>query len=228
MTAGPAASLDGIRLLAALSAADRAALAARCSWRRFRRGELVLSRDSDCREVLFIAAGRVRIVNFAASGREVAYATIEAGSQVGELAALDGEPRSASVEALDDCLIAALPSGPFHELLLAHGELAVTLLKSLARIIRRTDERIAELSVLGAMQRVYRELLRLAQAKPDGSALVSPLPTQESLAALAGTTRETVARALGQLTKAGVARRRGRELTIPHLERLEALSEPED
>ena len=130
----------------------------------------MLSHDSDCREVLFIAAGRVRVLNFAASGREVAYATIEAGSQVGELAALDGEPRSASVEALDDCLIAALPSGPFHELLLAHGELAVTLLKNLARIIRRTDERIAELSVLGAMQRVYRELLRLAQAQPDGSA----------------------------------------------------------
>ena len=130
----------------------------------------MLSRDSDCREVLFIAAGRVRVLNFAASGREVAYATIEAGSQVGELAALDGEPRSASVEALDDCLIAALPSGPFHELLLAHGELAVTLLKNLARIIRRTDERIAELSVLGAMQRVYRELLRLAQPQPDGSA----------------------------------------------------------
>jgi CRP-like cAMP-binding protein len=227
MTGGPAANLDGIRLLAPLSAAERAALAARCSWRRFRRGELVLSRDSDCREVLFIVAGRLRVLNFAASGREVAYATIEAGSQVGELAALDGEPRSASVEALDECLIAALPSGPFHELLLGHGELAVALLKNMARIIRRTDERIAELSVLGAMQRVYRELLRLGQPQPDGSVLVSPLPTQENLAALAGTTRETVARALGQLAKLGVARRRGRELSIPDPARLEALSEPE-
>ena len=50
--------------------------------------------------MLFIVAGRLRVVNYAASGREVAYAVIEAGSQVGELAAIDGEPRSASVEAL--------------------------------------------------------------------------------------------------------------------------------
>ncbi len=214
MPGTPAANLDGIRLLAPLTPAERAALAARCSWRRFRRGELVLSRDSDAATCCSSSPGGCACVNYAASGREVAYAMIEAGSHVGELAALDGEPRSASVEALDDCLIAALPSGPFHELLLAHRELAVTLLKNLARIIRRTDERIAELSVLGAMQRVYRELLRLAQPQPDGSAHISPLPTQEELAALVGTTRETVARALGQLTKSGIARRRGRELMI--------------
>ena len=89
-------------------------------------------------------------------------------------------------------------------------------------MIRRTDARIAELSVLGAMQRDYRELSRLARPMPDGgSARISPLPTQEALAALVGTTRETVARALGQLAKAGVARRRGRELLILDPEGLE-------
>ena len=88
------------------------------------------------------------------------------------------------------------------------------MLKTLARVIRRTDVRIAELSVLGAMQRMYRELSRLARPMPDGGSVVSPLPTQEASAALVGTTRETVARALGQLAKAGIARRRGRELMI--------------
>ena len=57
--------------------------------------------------------------------------------------------------------------------------------------------------------------------------MIAPLPTQESLAAHVGTTRETVARALGQLAKAGIARRRGRELLIRDLPLLEALSEPE-
>jgi CRP-like cAMP-binding protein len=226
LTASPAASLDGIRLLSALDAAERRALAARCTWKRYRAGERVLSRDSDSRDVLFVVAGQVRVVNYAASGREIAYAVTGAGSHVGELSAIDGEPRSASVEAIEACLVAALGSKAFQELLLAHPTMTLELLKNLARIIRRSDERIAELSVLGAMPRVYRELRRLARLTPKG-AVVDPLPTQEALAAHVGATRETVARALGQLAKAGVARRCGRELLIRDLALLEALGEPE-
>ncbi len=223
MTGG---ELDGIRLLAPLSPADRAKLAARCAWRRFRSGEQVLSRESDNRDVLFLVTGRLRIVNYAASGREIAYGVVEAGAHVGELAALDGGPRSASVEAIDDCLVASLPSVPFHELLLGHPSLAVAMLKNLARIIRQTDERIAELSVLSAMQRIFRELHRLARPGPDGTS-IQQLPTQEQLAAVVGTTRETVARALGQLARDGIVRRRGRELLILRPEQLEELSEPD-
>lgn len=221
-----AGDLDGIRLLAPLDPADRARLAARCAWRRYRTGELVLSRESENRDVLFVISGRLRIVNYAASGREIAYGVVEAGAHVGELAALDGGPRSASVEAIDDCLIASLPSGPFHELLLAHPQLAVAMLKNLARIIRHTDERITELSVLSAMQRIFRELHRLARPAPGG-AVIQGLPTQEQLAAMVGTTRETVARALGQLAKDGIVRRRGRELLILRPDQLEELGEPD-
>ena len=133
--------------------------------------------------MLFIVAGRLRIVNFAASGREVAYAMIEAGSHVGELAALDGEPRSASVEALDDCLIAGAAERPVPRAAAAHGQLAVALLKNLARIIRRTDERIAELSVLGPCSASTASCC--AWPRPSRRvAAIAPLPTQESLAAL--------------------------------------------
>jgi CRP-like cAMP-binding protein len=221
-TTTAAATLDGIGLLAPLGAAERKALAARCAWRRYRAGERILSRDSSCRHILFVVEGAVRVVNYAASGREVAYARIGAGHHVGELAALDGQPRSASVEAETDCLVASLPSSAFQELLLAHSTVAVTLLRSLARMVRRADERITDLTVLGAMQRVYRELQRLAHPCPEGLA-VKPLPTQESLAAHVGTTRETVARALGQLSRAGIAGRRGRELVIRDAAMLDAL-----
>jgi CRP-like cAMP-binding protein len=227
MKTGGAGNLDGVELLQSLPPDERQALAARCAWKRYRSGERILSRDMESRDVLFIVQGRARVVNYAASGREIAYAVIDTGSHVGELSALDGEPRSASVEAVDDCLVAALGSAAFNELLLTHGAVAVRLLRNLARIIRRNDERIAELSVLGAMQRVYRELLRLARPCAEGGVMVSPLPTQESLAAHVGTTRETVARALSQLAKAGITRRRGRELAIRDPDMLEALSEPD-
>ena len=223
MTAG---NLDGIRLLAPLTQGDRERLATRCAWRRYRAGEVVLSRESENRDVLFLISGRLRIVNYAASGREIAYGVVEPGAHVGELAALDGDPRSAAVEALDDCLVASLPSGPFHQLLLDHPLLAVAMLKNLARIIRRTDERIIELSVLSAMQRIFRELHRLAQTAAPG-APIPMLPTQEQLAAMVGTTRETVARALGQLARDGIVRRRGRDLVVLKPEELEELGQPD-
>ena len=219
--------LGGVRLLAPLPAAERAQLATRCAWRRYRAGEVVLSREAGDRDVLFVIEGRLRVVNYTASGREVAYAVVEPGSHVGELAALDGSPRTASVEALDPCLIAALPSGPFRELLLVHPELALELLLNLTAIIRRADERIAELSVLTAVQRIFRELGRLARPRADGCIAIAPLPTQEEIAATVGTTRETVARALGQLAKSGLIRRRGRELLIVKPELLQSLAELE-
>lgn len=202
----------------------------RCRWRRYRTGEQILDRDSDTRDVLFIAQGRIRIVNYAASGREIAFAVVEAGGHVGELSALDGEARSATVVAVTDCAVASLSAEAFGALLERHASMAVALLRHLSRIIRTGDERIAELSVLGAVQRVYRELLRLAEHDPsDANAWrIAELPTQQDIASRVGATRETVARALGQILTAGVVKRQGRTLLIRDREMLEELSDPPD
>lgn len=220
-----AGSLDRIRLLGALTPEARARLARRCAWRRYRAGATILTRDQAGSEVLLIAEGAVRVVNVSPSGREVAYAVIEAGGHVGELAAIDGAPRSAGVVALSDGLVASLSGPAFKALLAEETGVAILLLEHLARIIRLADERIAELSTLGAVERVYSELLRLARPDPEstGVVVVAPLPTQEDLAARVGTTRETVARALGRLARAGIARRRGRALSIHGPAVLEAL-----
>jgi len=223
-----AASLDGIELLRPLSSEARAALARRCSWRSFRQGEEILARDSDSTDVLFICEGRVRVVNYSASGREVAYAVIPAGGHVGELSAIDGKPRSASVVALEDCRIAFLPASALMELVETNPPVATELLRGLARVIRDNDERITELATVGAMQRVYRELLRLAEPDPanPGGLVILKLPTQENLAAQIGTTRETVARVLAQLARAKITQRRSRTLIIHDQEQLEALADP--
>ena len=222
--------LGGVRLLASLPAAEFASLERRCRWRRYRAGEMILDRDSTTRDVLFITEGRIRVVNYAASGREIAFAVVEAGGHVGELSALDGQGRSATVVAVTDCMIAALSAEAFDGLLQRHATMAVDLLRHLSRIIRTSDERIAELSVLGAVPRVYRELLRLAEPDPsDANAWrITELPTQQDIASRVGATRETVARALGQILTTGVVQRRGRILLIRDREMLEELSEPPD
>ena len=228
MTALDAGTLDGIDVLQSLSAEDRLALARRCIWRRYKGGEQILDRDSSAQDVLFITDGEVRVVNYSASGRETAFANVAAGGYIGEIAAIDGMKRSASVVAIKACTVAVLPGDLFVELLKTNVTIAFELLRRFTGIIRNANERIAELSTVGAVQRVYRELLRLCEDDQAGDgAVVNPMPTQQDLASKVGATRETVARALGQLMNTGVVERSGRTLFIRDTDMLSFLASPD-
>lgn len=217
--------LSGIELLKGLGDQELRVLEQACAWRRYSAGEQILDRDSDSRDVYFVAEGIVEIVNYSPSGREVAYATVPAGGFFGELSAIDGEPRSASVVADRTCLLASLSPERFTEILNQHGSIAYRVLCRLARIIRTCDDRIMDLSTLGAVQRVYQELLRMAKPDPvtPGSWLIYPLPRQHEIAARASTTRETVARVLSQLTSDGMIRRKEKSVYLNDRQGLKAL-----
>lgn len=223
--AGHAFRLDGIDLLAGLTAAARARLAGRCRWRRWAPRQQLLDRGGDSREICFIVVGAVRVVNYSAGGREVSFADIAAGGTIGELAAIDGGPRSASVFALDHTLTASLEAAAFRDLVSAHPEIAFAVMQKLAAMVRDADRRIMDLSTLGAAGRVHGELLRLAcdHAVSGGGAVIDSAPAHAEIAARAGTTRETVTRALAALSRDGIALRRGRALVIPDIGRLAAL-----
>ena len=112
------------------------------------------------------------------------------------------------------------------QLVLDHPELAMDLLLRLANIIRSCDNRIMDLSTLGAVQRVYLELLGLAVRDPSGSDawVISPVPAQREIASQASTARETVARAISELVADEVVTREGKSLYIHDRARLEALA----
>ncbi len=217
-------SLAGITLFEALDEAERRRLESHCTWRRYAAGETMLERGSESREVLFIVAGSVNILNVSLSGREVAFARLDAGDCFGELAAIDGEPRSATVVAAESTLVAVLPSARFIELLRAQAAVTFTLLQRLTGMVRTGDVRIMELSTLAATQRVYAELLRMA--RPDTAVpslwVIHPLPPLREIASRISTTRETVARALSQLYPTGLVRRKGKSLYIPDRDKFEA------
>jgi len=219
--------LDGVKLLACLSDGQRQDLEKRCHWRQYKTGEQVLDRNSGSRDVYFVTAGRCEIVNYSLTGREIAFATIAEGAYFGELSAIDGEPRSASVVAVGSCMVASLAPDEFLELLEQHPQAALMVLGGLARVIRICDDRIMDLSTLGAVQRVYVELLRRAKPDPvvENSWIIYPKPTQVEIAARASTTRETVARVMSQLTQSGLLARKGKTLYVRDRDRLETLVE---
>ncbi|WP_169568786.1 Crp/Fnr family transcriptional regulator [Sneathiella limimaris] len=218
-------SLDNIELLSVLSPVERQALAAKCSWKNYSSGKQILERSSTSRDVFFVVEGTVNIVNFGVSGREVAYASVEAGQYFGELSAIDGRPRSANVIANKECLLASLSPDNFAELLKEHPEVSIQVLERLARIIRVNDERILDLSTLGAVQRVCQELLRMAKPDPlnADSWLIYPMPTQSAIASRVSTTRETVARVLGQLTNEELVFKKGKSLYLKDRARIEEM-----
>ena len=183
-------TLDGIELLARLTPDDRAQIAKRCRWRRYAGQELIIDRDSDSRDVLFVTSGRARIVNYSANGREVSFDDVPAGGFFGELAAIDGAARSATVVALEDTIIASLVPSAFLALMKEHPEVALAIMRRLAGIIRHSNGRIMDLSTIGAQSRVCGELLRLARAEePDeGDWRICPIPRHSDVASRASST----------------------------------------
>ncbi len=208
--------LDGIHLFEALAPDELRAIERQCVWRRFGANDNILGQDSEDRDVYFVVRGTVQVVNYSTSGRKIALARIPVGSYFGELAAIDAQPRSANVIAADECLVATMTPHLFNRLVANHPELAKSLLLRLARIIRACDDRIMDLSTLCAVQRVCLELLQLASPDPGGSDgwVIWPLPTQKEIASQASTTRETVARTIGQLAAAGVVERKSKSKSL--------------
>jgi CRP/FNR family cyclic AMP-dependent transcriptional regulator len=222
MTDSENVSLKSISLLADLPEKALIDLAKRCIWRNFAPGEQLINRQSDSCDLYFIVKGRSQVVNFSLSGREVTFDDREGGEYFGELAALDGKPRSANVVALENMIVACLSQEGFHDMLLTYPQVAVRILKDMAKIIRISTDRIMDLSTLGANNRVHAELLRLASRniEDDNTARLSPIPIHGDIASRVSTTRETVARVFSDLTREGILKRDQNALIILNVKQL--------
>jgi CRP-like cAMP-binding protein len=167
----------------------------------------------------------VRVVNFSPSGREVSFDDVEAGGFFGELSAIDGLPRSATVVARIDTVVATLSPTVFQRLAAENPSVSGAIVERLAAIIRQATDRIMDLSTLGAHNRVHAELLRLGRLNEiaDNVAVIDPAPIHADIASRVSTTRETVARVLSELSRKGLISRQKGTLIVHDLDRLESL-----
>ena len=227
MVDAPGRSLAGIALLESIPEDSLRHIEQQCRWHRYKAQEQIIDRESESRDVCFVVSGRARVVNYSLSGREVTLDDIDAGGYFGELAALDSLPRSATVIALVDTLAASLAPTAFASVLRRWPEVSMSVMLSLAAVVRTATERIMDLSTLGAHNRVQAEILR--EARPtltaDNTAVIEPVPVHADIASRVSTTRETVARVLGELARQGIIKRQGNNLQILDFDRLERLVE---
>jgi CRP/FNR family transcriptional regulator len=155
-----------------------------------------------------VRSGSFRVTREHSDGLAITLATLGPGDIFGELAMLDGEVRSASVEALVDGELLALPAGEVRALLGRHPEITVKLVAALVRRLRSANERISRQSFQTVPSRVAGVLSQLVAdevGEGDGGEVTIRM-NQADLAQLAGTSRESVSRFLADLERAGIVR----------------------
>jgi CRP/FNR family transcriptional regulator len=188
--------------------------------RSFPKGARVFHEGDRSDACYVIRSGEVRVTREHSDGRAIALATLGEGEIVGELAMLDGEVRSASVEALTDIDLLAVSAADMTGLLERNAQITAKLVVALTKRLRETNERISRQSFQTVPSRVAGVLSQLVSEEnaDHGRDGVTIRMNQADLAQLAGTSRESVSRFLAVLERAGVVRvGRGRVTVLePH------------
>jgi len=168
--------------------------------------------------------GLVKIALPADSGDEAILATLRPGDFFGELALLDGAPRSASAVALEATETAVLARDRFRDLIAAEAVIRDAFLEALARELRRLTTHVEELHFLDIAGRLASRLARMARdegsRQPDGSIRLAAPLTQGNLAAMVGCTRQSVNKLLGLYAGDGLLRLERDAIVVLDLEGL--------
>jgi CRP-like cAMP-binding protein len=213
-----------------LQPTQRSALAARARMRAFQAGDTIFHMGAQHDSMLAVLGGQVRISMTSSEGKEIVLAILNPGEVFGEIAMLDGRPRSADAKALTDCSLAVLDRRDVLGALEGNPAAWLGLIEVLCSRLRRTDHHLVELALLGLPARLAKALLRVidgqdsqkAKAHGHGSRL-----SQYELANMVGATRENVNKCLQEWRRVGIIRVEKRVISIANRAALEALATPE-
>jgi CRP/FNR family transcriptional regulator, cyclic AMP receptor protein len=195
--------------------------------RRFPRGSTLFNEGERSDRVVILLAGRVKVSYFTENGKEVVLAVRSSGDILGELSALDGEPRSATATALESVEALVLTVAQFRDFLCAHPRMALGLLEMLSRRLRDADRKRVEFGAYDSVGRVARRLVELAEdyGVPDcGGVRITLTLSQEELAGWVGASRKAVSNALQSLRGRGLIETRRRSITVRDVEALRKLA----
>ena len=224
MIEDPAVVLRQVPLFAELPAEELTQLAALLRRRTFRRGEVIFHRGDPAGALHILSSGRVKVSRPSEDGNETVLDLLGEGACFGELAALDGGLRSATVTAVEQTETQTLLREDVVNLARTSPDLAMALVRILADRLRRTDDWLDDANFADLDTRMANRLLELAethgQETADGILVQFPL-TQSDLAGMLGATRARVNRMLGIYQDAGLLRLGSGTFTILDLPGIE-------
>ncbi len=206
-------SLRAFPVFASLDEADDQHWSQYCQQRTFGAGETLVDFGDPGRSVFLVQTGQIRAVFRFTIGKEAILGTFREGDIFGELSAIDGQPRSASLMAIFVSTVIVVPAEVFTAILVQKPDVGLTLLKLLSSRIRLLSSRVTDLSFLDTKHRLYNTLLRLSRSRfrdrtghPE-ERVISPPVIHAELADHIGSSRETVSREMARLTRDGLIER---------------------
>jgi CRP-like cAMP-binding protein len=199
--------LRQIPYFSSVPADDLAELARGLRERRYRAGDVIFRKGDQTEGLCIVLSGSVRTVRTSAEGREQVLKVFGPGRTFADIAVFDGEPQPAEAIAITESTIAFVPQADLLTLLRGHPDAAIETIRLFASRLRAYKQMVEDLSLRTVVARVARVLVdraRGAQTLVEESASLTPHYTQEEIAAMVGSVREVVQRALKTLETAGL------------------------
>jgi CRP-like cAMP-binding protein len=187
--------------------------------------EVVLRKGDPALQFYVIARGRLKAITAGGEGRQAALSIMGPGEVFGEVAVLDGQPRSATITALERCELMIIQRNDFFHFLEKNPTAAIKLMAVLARRLRHLSERVEDSTFLEIPARLAKQLVHLGTryGKPTDDGLRIELKlSQQELGDLVGATRESVNKQIRAWVGDGIVAQHKGRLVIVDLERLQA------
>jgi CRP-like cAMP-binding protein len=184
--------------------------------------------EGDPGEHLYLVAmGKVKLLRHTASGRDVLLDILRGGEYFGSLAILGGRGYTESAVAQTDCCILQISSTNFEKILNRYPDVSLKVLQAVGQRLEESQEIVKQLSVYSADQRIAAALIRLAtkmgEQKEHGMLIQLPFSRQD-LAAMTGTTVETVSRVMSRFAEQGLVTTGRKWVEISDIQGLEQIA----
>ena len=195
-------------------------------FKMFAPGEEIISAGDERDDIYFIVDGEVKVVYLSPNGKDIWHNLLGPGTTFGEMAALTGRARNASVVAVRSTQVAVVSRAEMMVLLKSDPSIAIWLLTEMAERLQQANEMIRSLVAQSLSQRVRAELARLAQpaAGDPGLLAIDPAPNLSEIARRLNTDRENVSREVSALTARGILRKEADRIVILDPEFLKSTS----
>lgn len=183
----------------------------------YAKNTLVCGQDEPGDSMFIIASGRVRVVLYGENGKEITLTYFSRGEFFGEMSLLDEQPRSANVITTEDSTLLVLKRDSFLLHLTESPATGINVMVELSRRLRKADAIIGNLALLDVYGRVARLLLELSETDGEpveGGTLIRRRPTQQDIASMVNSSRETVSRVLGELQRRGLLLMDGKQVVL--------------
>lgn len=178
---------------------------ARGEARSWPEGTQIISEGDSGDAIYFILSGKAKVTLYGEEGREIVLAILKEGDMFGEMSIIDDKPRSANVEAVTGMECLALSKSSFLDYMSSHHKVYMRFFAYLTGRLREATRKIEGLALLDVCGRIAHTLIGMAKegAETKEKVVAIDRPTHEELAAMIGSSREVVSRALKKMTQEG-------------------------